>query len=388
MWYSYRFRAYPDKDISVEIERQIDIHRQGYNQVLHEYNNLDDERVGTAYGHQKLIKKWKSDWSVFSEVHSRALQNTVKRLYHNLDRLDGSDNQLKWKAPAEFRSIKYSQSGFELKNTSGQTAELWLSKIGDIKIRYHRKITEDIKEVTIRREKNGNWYVTFGVEIDTPNKKTDIKDISRSDCIAISLGSYNYVNLSNGTSVDWLNLEKENSQVRKERNNLYLKENGSNNWLRQRRNLHDCYNTIQLKTKDFQHKITSDIIKNNEIVFVEENSSTCTNTEPQNICWHRFVKMLEYKGELYGTRVVTVERDEVHDNIKCGACNIASKKELFSAHKSCPSCDSDKRIDLSHHIYTLGMSKVGMGDSEFTPAETGASVDLPARSVVDSGSVN
>jgi putative transposase len=50
--------------------------------------------------------------------------------------------------------MTYSQSGFELKNTSGQHTTLWLSKIGDISIRYHRPLPEDatIKEVTVKHE--------------------------------------------------------------------------------------------------------------------------------------------------------------------------------------------------------------------------------------------
>jgi len=39
-------------------------------------------------------------------------------------------------------------------NTSGQHTTLWLSKIGDISIRYHRPLPEDatIKEVTVKHE--------------------------------------------------------------------------------------------------------------------------------------------------------------------------------------------------------------------------------------------
>lgn len=44
--------------------------------------------------------------------------------------------------------MTFSQSGFELKNTSGRRATLWLSKIGDIKVRDHRQIPAEaaIKE--------------------------------------------------------------------------------------------------------------------------------------------------------------------------------------------------------------------------------------------------
>ena len=49
--------------------------------------------------------------------------------------------------------MTYSQSGFELKNTSGRNAKLWLSKIGDIPIHYHPESPDevDIKEVISKK---------------------------------------------------------------------------------------------------------------------------------------------------------------------------------------------------------------------------------------------
>jgi len=113
-----------------------------------------------VYKHHDRLRDWKDDYPVFGEVHSRALQRTVSRFYDNLSNLNEKKEngykvgRLRWKAPREYQSMTYSQSGFELKNTSGQHTTLWLSKIGDISIRYHRPLPEDatIKEVTVKHE--------------------------------------------------------------------------------------------------------------------------------------------------------------------------------------------------------------------------------------------
>jgi hypothetical protein len=46
-----------------------------------------------------------------------------------------------------------SDDGFELTNMSDRHTTLWLSTIGDIKIRHRREITDetDIKEVTMKK---------------------------------------------------------------------------------------------------------------------------------------------------------------------------------------------------------------------------------------------
>jgi len=174
MEYSHRYLAYPTQEIAGELERHIDIHRQAYNYTLYEYENVDVEDIGSAYKHHYRLPDWKNEFPVFSEVNSKALQRTVTRFYDNLSNLkDQKENgnkvgKLNWKSPREFQSMTFSQSGFELKNTSGRRATLWLSKIGDIPIRYHRNIPDkaDIKEVTVKKETTGEWFVSFGLETD------------------------------------------------------------------------------------------------------------------------------------------------------------------------------------------------------------------------------
>lgn len=83
----------------------------------------------------------------------------VKRVYDNLSTLRERKERghrvgrLQWKPPREYRSLTYNQTAFDLKDTSGR-ATLWLSKIGDVPLTYHRKIPDDatIKQVSIKRE--------------------------------------------------------------------------------------------------------------------------------------------------------------------------------------------------------------------------------------------
>ena len=283
MWYDYRFRAYPDRTgVTAEAERHIDIHRQAYNHTRYEYNALDtdEDNIGSAYQHQKRLTEWKDEWPVFSEVHSKALQKTVERFYDNLSTLSEKKQNghnvgwLKWKSPREYQSMTYSQSGFELKNTSGRTATLWPSKIGDIPIRYHREISSnaDLKEVTLKKETTGEWYVTFGLEVEDTAlpEKPDVDNLDAEDCVGIDLGITNYIYTSNGDSVDWLDLSDEYERLRCEQRSLSRKEHGSNNWEKQRQEVAKVKRRIKRKVEDFQHKLTTWLVKMYDAVFVED----------------------------------------------------------------------------------------------------------------------
>jgi hypothetical protein len=90
--------------------------------------------------------------------------------------------------------MTYSQSSFELTNTSGRRATLWLYKVGHIPIRYHRNIPNeaDIKEVTIKKHITDEWFVSFGLETDADDVhlpgKPDVDSLNASNSVGINLG--------------------------------------------------------------------------------------------------------------------------------------------------------------------------------------------------------
>ena len=137
MKYTFRYRIYPDwGGLTSDVESHIDIHRQAYNYTRYEYQTLDSEtaNIGSAYQHHNRLTQWKDEFPVFSEVHSKALQATLKRFDSTLDELSELNQNgqkvgmLRWKPPLEFLSMTYSQSGFKLQKhgrSASDTLTLW-----------------------------------------------------------------------------------------------------------------------------------------------------------------------------------------------------------------------------------------------------------------------
>jgi len=256
------------------------VHRQAYNYTRYEYENLDADTIGSAYKHHDRLTDWKDEYPVFKEVHSKALQRTVTRFYQNLSNLSKQKQhgnkvgKLKWKSPTEYQSVTYSQSGFELKNTSGRRATLWLSKIGDIKIRYHRPLPDEatIKEVTVKKETTGEWFVSFGLETDDANlpEKPDVDCLDTTNSVGIDLGIQNYIHTSDGTAVEWLDLSEEYERLRREQRKLSQKDHGSTNYDQQRQTVANVKRHIRRKVLDYQHKLTTWLVREYDAVFVED----------------------------------------------------------------------------------------------------------------------
>ena len=406
MEYSHRYLAYPTQEIAGELERHIDIHRQAYNYTLYEYENVDVEDIGSAYKHHYRLPDWKNEFPVFSEVNSKALQRTVTRFYDNLSNLkDQKENgnkvgKLNWKSPREFQSMTFSQSGFELKNTSGRRATLWLSKIGDIPIRYHRNIPDkaDIKEVTVKKETTGEWFVSFGLETDEADlpEKPDVDSLNASNSIGIDLGILNYIHTSDGKTVDWLALEDEYDRLRREQRKLSRKEKGSNNYEKQREKVAEVKRHIRRKVLDYQHKITTWLVREYNAVFVEdldvkellEQSHNARNK--QDAAWRQFITLLEYKADLYGCHVVQVEARGTTK--ECASCGVETAKPIWVREHSCPSCgfECDRDANAAMNVLQRGFAELGLGWPESTPVETALPTDthsVSAKRVVETGSL-
>ncbi|UWG47840.1 Transposable element, IS605 OrfB family [Halanaeroarchaeum sp. HSR-CO] len=409
MEYSHRYPAYLTQQVAAELERHIDIHRQAYNYTRYQYENVDADNIGSAYKHHYRLPDWKDQFPVFSEVNSKALQRTVTRFYDNLSTLkEQKENgrkvgNLKWKSPREFQSMTYSQSGFELKNTSGRHATLWLSKIGDLKIRYHRNIPDeaDIKEVTIKKETTGEWFVSFGLETDEADlpEKPDVDSLDTSNSVGVDLGIQNYIHTSDGKTVDWLDLEDEYERLRREQRELSRKEKASNNYEKQRREVAKVNRHIRRKVLDYQHKITTWLVREYDAVFVEdldvkgmlEQSHNARNK--QDAAWRQFITLLEYKAELYGTHVVQVEA--AGTTKECAKCGVATAKPIWVREHSCPSCgfETDRDANAAMNVLQRGFQELGLGWPENTPAETALPTDTPnfqrvsAKRVVETGSL-
>jgi len=401
MYYAYNYRLNPSDAHREELDRHRDICRQLYNHTLYRLNEYQDEHdelpsMTTLRSELPDLKEW---WGDLSDVYSRVLQTVVERLFDNLKGLsklkeNGYDvGQLKWKPPREFRSFTYSQSGFKLNKKGGQVV-LSLSKLGDIPIRLHRDIPDDakLKQVTVKKEPTGEWFATFGVQLDQePPEPPE----NPETCVGIDVGILKYAHDTDGTAVGSLDLSDERDRLEREQRNLSRKEHGSNNWEKQRRRVAECYQQIKRKRRDFLHKLSNYYAREYDLVAVEdlnvkgmlESPSNSRNTA--SAAWRTFLSLLEYKCDREGTQFVAVNPRGTTK--ECAACGVSTDKPLWVREHSCPACEfeADRDANAAWNTLSRGLEKVGVGRSELPPVETAlptGTTTVPAKRVVEAGS--
>ena len=301
---------------------------------------------------------------------------------------------LNWKAPNEFRSFTYVQSGFEFDKKNGQTV-LSLSKLADIPITVHREIPrhETVKKVTLKKERTGKWYTSFAVE----SKEEPAKPDSPDRCVGIDAGILKYAHDTDGRAVGSLDLEDERERLKREQRSLSRKEHGSNNWEKQRVRVAECHQKLRRKRHDFLHKFSNYYVINYDLVAVEDLDvkpmlgSADNSQSTASAAWDTFTTMLAYNCNREGTHVVEVE--PAGTTKECASCGVESDKPLWVREHSCPACEfeMDRDANAALNILSRGFEQVRLGQSEdTTPVETALSMftSSGASAVVDTKRVH
>ena len=374
MQYNYKYRLDPSEALTETLLQHIDTCRQLYNHVLYLLNKEDD--IPARYEVQGLLPDLKSWWEDLGGVRSKVLQMVIKRVYDNLSALKAQKENgravgtLKWKPPREYRSLTYNQSGFKLKNTSGRPG-LWLSKIGDIPIHLHRDLPESpiIKQVTVKQEPTGEWYATFGIDVDeaTPEKPEKV--------VGIDVGILTYAHDTDGYAIEGPDFTNERERLERAQRNLSRKQHGSANWEKQRRSVAERHSELKRVRRDFLHRLSNYYATEYDLVAVEDVDTKGLVELPGNsrnradAAWGTFLRMLEYKCRREGTHFVAVDSKDIMK--KCASCGVKTDKPLWIRVHSCPACgfEADRDANAAWNILSRGLEGVGVVHSESTSPE-------------------
>jgi len=322
------------------------------------------------------------------------IQTVVERLFDNLNGLSKlKENgygvgQLKWKPPRKFRSFTYSQSGFKLDKKGGQTV-LSLSKLADIPIRLHRALPDDttLKQVTVKKEPTGEWFATFGVQIDRELPETPENP---ETCVGIDEGILKYAHDTDGTAVGSLDLSVERDRLEREQRKLSRKQHGSNNYEKQRRRVAKYHADLRRKRRDFLHKLSAYYAREYDLVAVEdlnvkemmESPSNSRNTA--SAAWRTFLSLLEYKCKRERTHFVAVNPRGTTK--ECASCGVSTEKPLWVRGHSCPACgfEADRDANAAWNILSGGLEDIGVGHSESPSSESRSDSDVRTRALLSS----
>lgn len=351
----YKYRLYPTKGQTEILNKTFDLCRQLYNTCLHQriIAYRQQRKYISKFQQMKELLELKKEFPEYNNIHSQVLQDVIKRVDRAFQNFFKKHSKFpRFKSFDRYHSITYPQE-YELKFIgNGRNKRIYISKIGYVKIRWHRDLPKTAQIKLFHITKHGNKYhicICFEVNNEIPKKV-----IAPNRSVGIDMGLEHFATLSNGTFIEYPKyLKKSENKLKLAQQMLSKKKKGSNNRLRAKKRVFNIHQKIKNQRNDFLHKISRWIANNFDVICVEDlnikqmmmTNKYTFNKHIADNSWAKFLQYLSYKVETLGGRIVRV--DPRRTSQICCNCGATIVKDLFQRQHNCSCCGISIHRDLN-----------------------------------------
>ena len=360
---AYNYRLYPTPTQAPLLNKSFGSCRWVYNWALAKKieHYRQEGKALNCFALMKLLPELKQEFEWLGEVASQSLQQ-------ELSHLDAAFQAFFKKTGGfpKFKSKHRSRKSFSCPQACKvdfETGTLSIPKVKGIKAVFSRTFEGKVKTVTVSQSRSGRYFASVLVDDGKELPKKTL--IAAQTAVGIDVGIKHFATLSSGEKIDNpKHLAKSEARLKVLHRRQSRKVKGSNNRHKARLRVARLHEHVANQRKDFLHKTSTKIVRENQTVIVEDLNvkgmlrNHCLAKAISACAWSEFKELLRYKCEWHGHNFVEIGRFEPSSKTcSCGVVNATLR--LSDREWECSSCGvlHDRDILASQNIKRFGLMK-------------------------------
>lgn len=360
----FEIRLYPTKLQEQKLNQTFGACRFMYNSVLFQKQKAYNEQIKITT--VEIVKNIKFENPWLKEIGSQAIcqsLNDLNTAYKNWFNSLKKNTKQKAKAPKfKKKHDKQSYRDCMMKNKINELCnykirKISIPKIGLVSYRtgydFSKYGITKVCNITVKKSKTNKYFCSICCECEEPEK------LKQNDySIGFDLGLKDFLIDSDGIVIDNPKFfRKSQEKLAKEQRKLSHCIKGSNNYNKQKLKVVLVHEKIRNQRKDFQHKISRQLINENQVIVSEDlkpSNMVKNHKLAKSIAdasFSSFCNMINYKSKWYGRTYIKISSFYPSSKLChcCGYKNITLT--LTDREWECPNChtilDRDKNAALN-----------------------------------------
>ena len=362
---AFEIRIYPTKEQQKLLDMTFGACRYVYNNILglrqsyfNGYGFKDKDLDITDM--LKTFNPWLND--IGSQALCQSL-NDLNKAYKNWFNSLTKKTKQKTKAPKfkkksdkqSYHDCMMKKNIFELLDVKNR--KITVPKIGKITYRcgydFSKYGITKVCNITLKKSKTNKYFCSICCECEKP-EKLPINNFK----IGFDLGLKDFLIDSDGIVIDNPKyFRKSQEKLAKEQRKLSQCTKGSKNYIKQKLKVALVHEKVRNQRKDFQHKISHQLINENQVIVSEDlKSSNMVKNHKlaksiADASFSSFCNMIDYKAKWYGRTYIKISSFYPSSKL-CHCCGYKNTTlTLADREWECPNChtllDRDKNAALN-----------------------------------------
>ncbi len=360
--------------------RALEATRRLWNDALaHRKTRWENERQATSYDLQAwILTAEREQDALLGELYSQVGQDVLRRL----DRAFTAFFQHRARCPrfkrfSQFGSFTYPQAYNGSVKPDVVRKRLFLSKIGNVPIVFHRPLPKDsrLKTCAVVREPDGKWFASLVFEEIVPLQNIQVPaEFAAKSPVGVDLGLLSLIATSDGEKVEHPRFLREaEKRLKHLQRVLSRKEKGSKNRFKARKRVASQHGHVSRQRLDFNHKLSARLVKEHGLIAFEDLKVRNMVRNPKlaksilDAGWGQLMRLAEYKAIKAGSLVVRVPA--AYSTQECSYCGTLNKVSLDVRAFECVGCHRllDRDTNAAQVVLKRGLAAIASAGLTTTP---------------------